>query len=735
MVFEDPQLVSARVEVIWVDHDNEMDVRPDTDMVYLYRDNGSGNPELVTPSGVELADGTWTYTIENLPKYDPDGNEYTYYWTQEELPDTYDLITDGINYTVDGYDTEEETESDVPGTFVTTITNSITVYIPVTVTKEWDDDSNVQKIRPDEIYVILYSTAGWVDVNGNAVTPSTTADTALALNAGNSWYACTVAPKYDGTDEELEYKFAEIVSTDDITASASGESYLLDYIRVDANEKYLASLDVSWHTGNALTGYTVDYEYGTLSTGTKDTQTIITNSHTPNAAITLTETIPAEDFTCYRDAYGENPSFTFELEDENGNVTTQVFEITPDYVAANTDPDGNVTISAVFTGLEYGTYTITKTIQAREWTNIDYDAENGTVKPEEVTEFTVDASTVANGLTLLAAYEESYEPTAEITVTKRISVSSLEYFAEDAEFAFTLTAEDGTIYTAQSKTITFVADMDESLADSEGYFSISATFTGLPYGTAYTLAETSMPQLWTLASVAATANGEAVNDTGVRYEITKATAKDTYSAVYTDEYISGTITIIKYGSGHNLLDGVSYILYDSDGNVKATGTTGDDGEGTVVFTGLVKGTYIITETSTVDGYTLLADEIIAEIPMTLTDAEYEQYKAAGIVIDVSAAVSHRNGVYTFTNLTYEISDTANLTLPTTGDAGRTRKILVIVFAGLVLLASITVTVSLVKERRKSQEYGPDLVETDENSAEVEDSVAENASGTSDGSLD
>ena len=735
VVFETPELVSAAVTKTWDDNNDEMGVRPSKLTVYLYRSSTNVAEQFVSEVEINGTGNTWSTSVSGLVKYDSKGAEYTYYWKEETLPASYNFTVDGLSYTVDGYDLAESTAwNSATKTWNTSLTNSITVMIPVTVTKIWNDDSNAQKIRPEEIYVLLYSTAGWVDVNGDAVTSSTAVNTAFALNSGNNWTAQAVVPKYNSSGTELGYNFMEIIGTGNITAAASGTSYSLNYIRAGGAKKYLSNLDVSWHTGDLLTGYVVDYEYAVLSTGTKDTQTTITNEHTPNKDITLTEIIPADDFGYYFDDYGDYPSFTFELKDENGTVlATQVIEFTQDYVAANTDGDGNVSISVAFEHLTYGTYTITKTVQAEEWEIVSVDAENGTVKQTVVTEFEINSSNVSedSNIVLAAAYADSYEPKAEIAVTKKIDTKSLEQYGLDSEFVFTLERSDGTTYI---KTAVIAASTDPSTADKDGYVSVTVTFSDLEYGYTYVLEESEMPERWTFVSVSTTGGTITDEDKVTFGPFTKANAKDTYAAVYVDEYILGTITIIKYGNGNDLLNGVEYTLYYSDGTVAATGTTGEDGDGALVFEDLIKDTYILTETSTLDGYTLLADEIIAEIPLELTDAEYEQYKAAGINIDVSTA-SHLRGVYSFSDLTYEITDTANLALPTTGDTGRTRKVLLAIFAGLILTAAVAVGVSLKREHGQAVEKDPDSPDTgnipeadspEGRSKTVEDFTTENA---------
>ena len=686
VVLEDPELVSANVIKYWTDNDDEMGVRPSSLAVTLYRKSDNVSEETVCALNLTGSGTTWSGGTSNLVKYDSLGAEYTYYWKESGLGSSYTLTTDGISYTVDGYELVGEGNGFLTGAWRTTLSNKITVYTPVTITKTWDDDTDAQGIRPDVLYVQIYANSTLVDVEGNEVTASTTADTAVAITdsdatSTNVWSKLiAVLPKYDNSGAEIAYTVSEVTSATTLI--------------VDGKTVTVTADDVSWYTGNTLTGYTADYSYSSLSTGTAVTQTAITNTHTPNGSITVTEKIPAEDFGYYYDDTSGTLSFTFKLTGQNtGSTAQKTLTFTKAYVDANTT-GGYVTISHTFEQLVYDTYTLTKTSQPNEWEYVSLTLENGTKQSSTTGLFVLNNSTINN--TFGAVYADSYEPKMSITVTKKIDTTSLAEYGDDSEFVFTLTRSDGATYT---KTITIPASTDPNSADADGYVSVSATFDNLSYGYTCTLKETDMPDRWGFISASAV-GGTASSDTVTYGSITKANAKDTYTASYINEYVLGTITIIKYGDNDVLLDGVTYTLYDEDGNTVDTGTTGDDGTGTVIFKNLKAGDYRITETSTVDGYSLLADAIEATVPLKLTDAEYQAYVAAGIYIDVSKASSYRNGVYQFNDLTYTITDTANLALPITGNAGRARQIAAVVAAILMLAAAGVAIASALHERKK-----------------------------------
>ena len=158
-----PELTSATVKKVWEDEEDQDGKRPETLKVTL-----SDGTE------VELNEGNgWSATIENLPKY-ADGELITYTWTEEDLPEGYEL-----------------TDTSVSGT-ITTLTNSHTPEeTEATVVKVWDDAENQDGKRPTVLTVTLSD------------------GTEVELNEGNGWTATVEnLPKYaDG--EEIEYTWTE----------------------------------------------------------------------------------------------------------------------------------------------------------------------------------------------------------------------------------------------------------------------------------------------------------------------------------------------------------------------------------------------------------------------------------------------------------------------------------------------------------------------------------------------
>ena len=94
-------------------------------------------------------------------------------------------------------------------------------------------------------------------------------------------------------------------------------------------------------------------------------------------------------------------------------------------------------------------------------------------------------------------------------------------------------------------------------------------------------------------------------------------------------------------------------------------STNDQGE--VVFDNLDQGKYQITEVKTAPGQSLLKEPIIVTLPMTMTDEEADEYE------NVDFSTANFDESYTdawfFYDCLYEITNTANFVIPTTGGLG------------------------------------------------------------------
>jgi len=198
-----PKEREATVKKVWDDADNQDGKRPETLTVTL--SNGTKDVGTVTLSD----DNEWTDTITGLPVY-AGGQEITYTWTEETLPE---------GYTLTGNVTE--------GT-ITTLTNSYTPEkVSVPVKKVWEDANNQDGIRPDGVAVNLL--ADGTAVSGKQVT----------LNQANSWkYTWTGLDKYKDGGKEIKYTVKE-VETDVITGTDGPGTYAYAV------------------TGDAASGYTV----------------------------------------------------------------------------------------------------------------------------------------------------------------------------------------------------------------------------------------------------------------------------------------------------------------------------------------------------------------------------------------------------------------------------------------------------------------------------------------------
>ena len=128
-------MVSISVKKIWDDANNQDGKRPEKLVVTL------SNGQTVTLN----EENEWTATIDGLPVYS-DGEKIEYTWSEEDLPEGYELT----NTEVDGY--------------VTTLTNS---YKPETtsieVTKVWSDDDDEEKIRPTDVTITLLANGKYYD--------------------------------------------------------------------------------------------------------------------------------------------------------------------------------------------------------------------------------------------------------------------------------------------------------------------------------------------------------------------------------------------------------------------------------------------------------------------------------------------------------------------------------------------------------------------------------------------
>ena len=184
------EIISVKADKHWVDNSNQAKKRPTS--IILRLKNGA---EIVEDKTLTGTGDDWTYTFENVPKYNQFGNEVNY--SLEEL----ETNTGDLKFY----------NKDVAGTYKSgfTVTNTFNVpdeKVNVTVTKNWDDNSNVNGKRPTSIKYVL---------NGG-VTPVEQVVTGNRTTDENWSYTFTNLPKYNELGNVINYVVEEQeVSTND----------------------------------------------------------------------------------------------------------------------------------------------------------------------------------------------------------------------------------------------------------------------------------------------------------------------------------------------------------------------------------------------------------------------------------------------------------------------------------------------------------------------------------------
>ena len=168
----------------WADDSNIHGNRPETVTLTLYRAIENGEPEIVTgftPVWENTETDTWTWKYSGMPKYDRQGNLYTY--TVEEEP-------------VPGYETAYGENNAITNTLILT---------QATVTKNWVDGETGEpldaEVLPDSITVQLLQNDKPYEI-GNLGE--------VTLTAEDNWtHTWTGLPKFDADGEPYTYTVVE----------------------------------------------------------------------------------------------------------------------------------------------------------------------------------------------------------------------------------------------------------------------------------------------------------------------------------------------------------------------------------------------------------------------------------------------------------------------------------------------------------------------------------------------
>lgn len=474
--------------------------------------------------------------------------------------------------------------------------------VKIVVKKSWDDSNNSDGIRPDSVVVKLYQNGKYIDQD--------------VLNSSNNWSTeFNDLPKQDDVGEDYEYEVKE-------------ES-------------------TSVINGNAKTGYEVAYEVKESTDTSSDITTIttdITNTHTPK---TVQKTIRKT------------------WDDENDQD-----KIRPDSVRFNLLVNGKDVVDTVTLNSENGWKARSKVLPKCENGNeIEYtweEVKEGVVTGDEQIGYKVFYDENSDDPDTTVATNSHAPGRGSITITKELDPSNLNMDVGDAVFTFSLTGTDvyGKKHTYK-KDVKFTKNEVESFTkESHGkMISISTTFDDLYYGT-YTCSESGMKEYFKLDHLSTESeNGTVDQKAGtVTFDIgpesSGGTAKLTGSATFRNQMIKGSIKLKKKDSAGKALKGVWFTIKDSDGKEVASKETDEKGE--LLFDDLLPDTYTITETKTASGKNLLKEPLVVTLPLSVTQAEVDKGN-----VDTSNAIK-QGDTYYFYHPTYEITNDANLKLPSTG---------------------------------------------------------------------
>ena len=474
--------------------------------------------------------------------------------------------------------------------------------VKLVVKKNWDDSNNSDGIRPDSVNIKLYRNG--TDMQKDQI-----------LSAANNWTAeFNDLPKEDDLGEKYEYEVKEDSS--------------------------------SVVNGNAKTGYEIAYEVKESTDKSSDITTIttnITNTHKPK---TVQKTI--------RKVW----------DDENDQD-----KIRPDSVRFNLLANGKDVVDTVTLNSENVWKTRSKVLPKCENGNeIEYtweEVKEGVVIGNEQIGYKVSYDDEDDSDTTIAT--NSHTPgRGSITITKELDPSNLNMDVGDATFTFILTGTDvyGKKHTYK-KDVKFIKSEVENFvkANPGTMISLSTTFDDLYYGT-YTCCESGMKEYFKLDHLSTTStNGRVDQKAGtVTFDIgpeeSSASAKITGEATFRNQMIKGSIKLKKKDSKGKVLKGVRFTIKDSDRKEVATKETDEKGE--LLFDDLLPDTYTITETKTASGKNLLKEPLVVTLPLSVTQAEVDKGN-----VDTSNAIK-QGDTYYFYHPTYEITNDANLKLPTTG---------------------------------------------------------------------
>lgn len=232
------------------------------------------------------------------------------------------------------------------------------------------------------------------------------------------------------------------------------------------------------------------------------------------------------------------------------------------------------------------------------------------------------------------------------------------------------TNKDGKLGTREQYYVESATLDDGTIIKSDSLYRNEAGLAVFPLGT-YTIREVKAPTYYEIKGTATVKDtGTTVDDPskpltlviktdpktgtpgiydGANLAFGRISVTNEVGITYSEEVYEGSLKVVKYGDNNRPLAGVKFKLVGDDGSVYA-GTT--DKNGVYTYKELMPQHYVLTETETPDGSTLLKDNVDVNIPYEVSDQ-----KAKDTKMDTSKAVHDASkNMYYFYDVTYNIKN-------------------------------------------------------------------------------
>jgi len=617
----DRPLISVKVTKQWNDDANKFSVRPSSIKLELW----SGTTSDVNKMDTKVQDVTltasnnWTMTVSNLPETDSKGNKLYYgFWeTTDNTPKFYtpSYPAGQLNSSKSGYE-------------VKVVNELQTGYLKLQKTSLKPDltNGNANYSLKDAVYTVYTDEACSVKATyfGELRTDEKGATGTIEILPGTYYVKETTAPKGFELSDEVFTVTVTDKQTVNINAVDTPIYSKLSLKKVSADEDRTNGLT----DGNAC--YSLEgaeyyvYTDAACKTRAKDSSgkdiTLVTKADgTTNEAEVVAATYYIREMKASKGYY---------LDDCNTK--------TPHSITLELGKDGSVTCTEKPMNDPFRV-----TMSKKSYKN-GVEITNNAPSLEGAI-FEVDYYQNTDGKTSGTPDKKWYFKTDE---NGKFVAGVERYYVQTA------TLDDGTViksdalYRNEAGTAVFpLGTYTLREVKAPTYYEIKGTAT--VQGTGTTINDPSKPLTFILKTDPETGR-PAIYD-GDKPSFGKISVTNEVGITYNEEVYEGSLKVVKYGDDNKPLAGVKFKLVGDDGSVY-TGTT--DKNGVYTFKELMPQHYVLTETETPDGYTLLKDNVDVNIPYEVSDQ-----KAKDAKMDTSKAVHDASkNMYYFYDVTYNIKN-------------------------------------------------------------------------------